>query len=153
MFFMLRKRIMLALTALASIAVWEQAKTWESAIPLLGDKPAVAQSLAPAMATPAAKTAGWPNTGERVVLGVLFVVLVPVLTAGIAGRVMARGSNGANLAMLLLYTTLDVLAAYALSGGFGIQGTATALGCLLGLAVMLAYNLWILSTQASLREA
>jgi hypothetical protein len=60
MFTMLRRRIMLALTALASIAVWEQSKAWEASFPFLSSAPVLAQASAAVLAAQFAGAAsGW----------------------------------------------------------------------------------------------
>ena len=89
--------------------------------------------------------------GQRLLVWVLFVLLLPVVTAPLAGRVIDRQSNTANVLLLFGYTGLGILAAYIVNG-VHVGSIWSALLYLLGLLAIFAYNLWMCAFIASLRS-
>lgn len=93
-----------------------------------------------------------PGTpGQRFLAWALFVLVTPILTAPLAGRILGKQSNTANVLLLFGYTGLDVLAAY-LVDGIHVGGLLSGIGYLIGLLAVFCYNLWICAFLARLQE-
>lgn len=88
---------------------------------------------------------------QRVVLWVMFVLLLPVVTAPLIRRVTVEDSNALNLGLLVVYTALGVAAAWGLTG-FWVPSWWTALALLLALGACAAYNFKIATILDELRR-
>jgi len=91
-------------------------------------------------------------TGRRLFAWSLFILLLPVVTAPLANRLLDKQSNTANLLLLFGYTGLDIVAAYRV-GGFSVEGILSAIVYLIALLAVFSYNLWICAFLARLRQA
>jgi hypothetical protein len=165
MFGLIRKTLTLVVVAASSIALWESGMLSDVAtktVPSAAEKMAMAQSAteqrpesgsAPQTAEnmPTEKVEEGMSTGQRLVVWVLFVLLLPVLTAPLAGHIMDRESNAANVLMLFGYTGLDVLSAHVVNL-LHVSGIVSAIFFLIGLLAVFAYNLWVCGFVAGLRR-
>jgi hypothetical protein len=79
------------------------------------------------------------SKGRRIFVWVCFALLLPLITAPLIRRIAAEESNAFNLAMLVAYTLVDILIAFALTG-FWIPTLWTAGILLLALAASAYYN-------------
>lgn len=166
MFSLIRKAVTLVIVAAGSIALWESGilpNLAEKGVPSIADNVAMAQSAIKktgqndpkAQSDEIARTedaeTGGMKSGQRLIVWVLFVVLLPVLTAPLAGRIIDQESNAANVLMLFGYTGLDVLTAHVINL-LHVTGVLSAILFLTGLLAVFAYNLWICGFVAGLRK-
>lgn len=90
------------------------------------------------------------NKPQRVVIWVCLVLLLPLVTAPLIRRVTAEESNALNLVMLVSYTAVGVVAAWALTG-FWVPSWWTALALLLAMGSAAVYNYKVTSVIDELR--
>lgn len=154
---MIRRLIVTGLTVAAGIWMWENVK---SRVPdglaerfreVTGSEP-VASGDASGPNERSQRTRLVPGTlGQRFLAWAIFVLLMPVVTAPLAGRVFARESNAANMALVFGYTGLGVLAAYFVDF-IHVGGLFLGIAYLAGLLAVFCYDLWICALLAKLRE-
>jgi hypothetical protein len=86
----------------------------------------------------------YSSKGRRIFIWVVFTLLLPIATIPLLRRVVALDSNLLNLALLLTYTALDVVAAHLLTGAAGITVWSSII-LLAALVAGLCYNYGIAS--------
>lgn len=91
------------------------------------------------------------SKGQRLLIWVLVVLLLPILTAPLIRRVTEEESNAWNLALLVIYTAIDTGLAFALTG-FWVPGLTTALVLIGALLVSAYYNYRIASLIEELEK-
>ena len=124
----------------------EVQKRWAAALPGATASESAPPTLATAAPAPAADT-----SGGRFLTWAVFVLLLPIFTAPLAGAVLEMGSNRGNLCLLLGYTALDALGA-VLWCGVPVGGLLSGVLLLLALLVLLAYNVLVCAFLVTLRE-
>ena len=158
MFTIIRKAVVLGAVGIASVAVWEAGRLGGRvdgeivAIPELAAMQegagAADQGPADIQHTPAARAGA---DGRRWLVWAVFVLLLPIATAPLAGRIIDKESNAANVLMLFGYTGLGVLGLHIVCG-VQVTGILSAVLYLTGLLATFAYNLWICGLVAGLRR-
>lgn len=169
MFKLIRKIMVLSVVAVASIALWEAGKVTDLAKQHIPDSfhlPFLAQSETQTEADDEKKTVGQQQqqvpevaekderetaSGLRWLAWAVFVLLLPVVTGPLAGHIIDKESNAANVVMLFGYTGLGILALHFVCG-VQVVGILSAVLYLVGLLALFAYNLWICGFIAGLRE-
>lgn len=150
MFSILRKAIVLTLTAVGGIVLWnafDLPGRVGLSRPVVSAEPQVSSQETQAEQPPDRSTA----SGYRLIIWAAFVLLLPVVTAPLASRVIGKESNTANLLLLSGYTGLDVIAAYVVLG-VHVGGILSAILHLIALLGAFAYNLWICGMLARLQN-
>ena len=146
----LRRVIVLGLIAAGSVAAWEAGGLRSQIGPNETPATTAARTTSPAeQPSPRSVIPGSP--GQRFLAWAVFVLVTPILTAPLAGRVFGKQSNAANVLLLFGYTGLDVLAAH-LVGGIHVGGLLSGIGYLIGLLAVFSYNLWICAFLARLQQ-
>lgn len=168
MFKLIRKFMILVVVAVTSVALWETGKVTELAKQHIPDSfrlPSLAQSETQTeadagrgnadqqqQATEVAEQNERETTsGPRWLAWAVFVLLLPIVTAPLAGRIIDKESNTANVVMLFGYTGLGILALHFVCG-VQVVGLLSAVLYLVGLLALFAYNLWICGFLAGLRK-
>ena len=150
MFAMLRRVIVLGLIAAGSVAAWEAGGLRSQLGPNEPPPTPAARTTRPAE-QPTAQSAISGTAGQRFLAWAVFVLVMPVVTAPLAGRILGKQSNAANILLLFGYTGLDVLAAH-LVGSIHVGGLLSGIGYLIGLLGVFSYNLWICAFLARLQQ-
>lgn len=145
-----RRVIVLGLIAAGSVVAWEAGVFRSQLGPNEAPPTPAAHTTSPAE-QPSAQSAIPGTPGQRFLAWAVFVLVTPILTAPLAGRVLGKQSNAANVLLLFGYTGLDILAAH-LVGGVHVGGLLSGIGYLIGLLAVFSYNLWICAFLARLRE-
>lgn len=148
---MLRKLIILSLTVVGSIVVWEASDLSDLLSSADRNKPDVHRTTNPRDNLLPEQRDESRLTGQRLLALALFIILAPVITAPLANWVIDRQSNTANLLLLFGYTGLDIVAAHMI-GAISIGGILSAIGYLIALLAVFSYNLWICAYLASLHK-
>jgi hypothetical protein len=149
---MLRKLIIICLTVVSSIIVWETIDFEKHTVlarpiaPKIQSGPSAPDNLSLRYEEKTQLT-----VGQRLVVLALFILLAPVITAPLANRILDKQSNIANLLLLFGYTGLDILAAYMV-GAASIGGIWSTIVHLVALLAVFSYNLWICAFLARLRQ-
>jgi len=148
---MLRKLIILGLTVVGSIFVWE-ANNSSGLLSLTGQNQTKVQQISSSTENPLSQHENKSQlTGKRLLALALFILLAPVITAPLANRILDKQTNTANLLLLFGYTGLDIVAAYMV-GAVRVGGIFSAIGYLIALIAVFSYNLWICAFLARLRK-
>ena len=148
---MLQKLVILGMSFVGGIAIWETGKLQHSM-----SHPGIDTQIQ-AESDPAIRSIKEPEqetritTGQSLITLALFILLAPVITAPLANRILDRHSNTANLLLLFSYTGLDILAAHMV-GNISIGGILSAIVYLAALLAVFSYNLWICAFLARLRR-
>lgn len=156
MFVLIRKTLTIVIIAAGSIVLWE------SAVPSGFKQDITAETAGQEVETlnddvrgdeigAGFRDSGGMNIGQRLIIWVLFVILLPIVTAPLSGRITDRESNAANVLMLFGYTGLGIFAAHAVNL-LRVTGLLTSILFLMTLLAVFAYNLWICGYVAGLRE-
>jgi hypothetical protein len=152
MLFVFRRVLFLAFTLVVALMVLETTSLRGRLGLTKRSAPAVQGGGRPTTTSAAGTTARRAPAGLRFLIWALFVLLAPVVTAPLAGRVLKKQSNAANAVLLFGYTGLDVLAAHVVLG-VRVASIWTALAYLVGLLGVFTYNLWTCAFLAKLSNA
>jgi hypothetical protein len=152
MLFLFRRLLFLGTILIAAVVILETTSLRGRLGLTKRSTPAVQGGERPASTSPAGTTAKRAPAGLRFLIWALFVLLAPVLTAPLAGRILGKKSNAANALLLFGYTGLDVLAAHVVVG-VHVVSIWTALAYLVGLLGVFTYNLWTCAFLAKLSNA
>ena len=149
---MLRKLVILGLVVAGGAVVWMTNSISKYSISIPPDKSEV-QSESNGIDSLSLKQEDKSQlkVGHKILAVAIFVLLIPVVTAPLANRLLDKQSNTANLVLLFGYTGLDVLAAYMI-GVVVVGGIVSAIGYLIALLAVFSYNLWICAFLARLRK-
>jgi hypothetical protein len=146
---MLRKLIILGLTIVGGIFMLK-ANNPSSLLSSVGQNQAKVKQISSSRENPLSQHET-RLTGKRLLALTLFILLVPVITAPLANRILDKQSNTANLLLLFGYTGLDIVAAYMV-GVISVGSIWSSIGCLIALLAVFSYNLWICAFLARLRK-
>jgi len=138
---MLRRVIVLGLIAAGSVVAWETGGL-RSQLGSNEPAPTAAAHTTDPAEQPSAQSVIPGTPGQRFLVWAVFVLVTPLLTAPLAGRILGKQSNAANVLLLFGYTGLDILAAH-LVGGIHVGGLLSGICYLIALLAVFCYNLWI----------
>jgi len=152
MFALLRKLIVSGVATIGGVVLWHGAPVQTQLLLLQSEADAAEHSgVDEEGGTPESRLMPG-TTGQRFVAWALFVVLIPIVTAPVAGPILRKGSNLANVLLLFGYTGLDVLAAYVVDF-IHVGGLLSGIAYLVGLLAVFGYNLRICAFLARLQDA